>query len=249
VGDVGDWAMVWIMSMPTGFGEFWPSGGFEDVDQSGSKDWIARLRAHISSQPEEAQKKLMPSGAPYRYGYFVAQKFKTEIGEQPAADLPPVTPVLAHEAPKTFNTAKTNKKLGDLIMLNSRILAVSEGLKAIIEDLEPGIHQFFPIDIVQPRSIYPTPFYTIVIGNYRNSFRDVEAVMPELPDGERYTFTEVDKAAASKMYFDRSVFGSAHIWRERAFNEFIINFSDKFVQSAIEANMRLPKLYQAKEFD
>lgn len=239
--------MVWIMSLPTGFGEFWPSGGFEDADISGANDWVDRLKAYIVGQPEARQKELMPSGALYRYGYFVAQKFKTEIGTQPSGDLPPVTPVLEHEAPKTFNTKKACKKLGDLIMLNSRILAVSEKLRSIIEDIEPGVHQFFPISIVQPRSTYPEKFYTFVIRNYRDSFRDMENVLPKLTDGESYTFTEIGKSGASKMYFDQSQVGGAHVWRERRFNEFIVNFSDKFVEYALDAEMRLPRMYQAKE--
>lgn len=241
--------MVWMMSLPRGFGEFWPDGDFEDGDNPDAIGWGGRLKAHIKELPVEQQRELMPSGDWISYGYFVSKKFITETGEKAAVDLPPVTPVLEHEAPTSFNTERAIKKIGDLIMLNSRILAVSAELKAIIEDLEPDAHQFFPLQIVQPRAVYPKQFFTVVIGNYRNSFRDLEGTLGRWGEGERYQFSSITKAGASTMHFQRSAFGTAHLWRERLFNEFIVNFSDELVARIEEAGLRTPKLHRAKEID
>lgn len=240
--------MVWMMSLPRGFGEFWPDGDFEEGDKKGAPGWSGRLKAYIKDLPPERQRELMPSGDWFYYGYFVSKKFITEVGSTVQPDLPPNTPVLDHEAPRTFDTVKGYKQLGDLIMLNSRILAVSEGLKTIIEALDPGAHQFFPIAIVQPRSVHPKSFYTLVITHYRDSFTDVKNAMPPL-DGGRYIFTSVNKAEAAQCWFKRSEFAGAHLWRERKFTEFIVMLSDELVARAAAAGLRLPKMHQAKEFD
>lgn len=239
--------MVWIMSLPSGLGEFWPDGEFEGGDKAGSVGWSGRLKAFIKDLPVQRQKDLMPTGDLHDYGYFVAQKFKSEVENIVASDLPPITPVLDHEAPKTFDTVKTYKRLGDFIMLNSRILAVSEDMKAIIEALDRGAHQFFPIDIVMPRSVYPKRFFTFVVTNYRNSYIDVNGVMLRLAPGERYNFSKVTKGEAAQSHFQKVAFDNAHVWRERLFNEFIIMFSNEFVDCVQNAGLSMPKIYQAKE--
>lgn len=191
--DDGDWVMVWIMSLPNGFGEFWPDGDFEDGDNPSAIGWYGRLKEDLKNLSPEEQNQLMPGAGWSRYGYFVSTKFVKEVGEKAAVDLPPITPVLPHEAPTTFNTEKACKNLGDLIMLNDGILAVSEELKAIIEDLEFGVHQFFPIDIIPPRGVCPKKFFTMVIGNYRNSFEDTAKTLPRWSDDGPYKFSSVSK--------------------------------------------------------
>lgn len=237
--------MVWMMSLPEGFGEFWPDGDFEDGDNSDAVGWTGRLKAHIKNLPAEQRIELMPSGDWFDYGYFVSTKFITEVGEKAAVDLPPVTPVLEHEAPRTFHTKKTYKELGDLLMLNDRILAVSADLKAIIENMEPGNHQFFPIDIIQPRSAYPRQFFTIVITNHRNSFRDPSGLMSRWSDG-RFQFSNVNKKEAAQCCFESREFAGAHLWYERLLNANLVLFSVKLAAHIQDAGLRTPKIYQAR---
>lgn len=239
--------MVWIMSLPSGFGEFWPDGEFEDGDKPQVIGWDGRLKDYITALPVDRQKELMPVGDVTRYGYFVSLKYIREVGTTVAPDLPPITPVMDQEAPRSFNASKSYKQLGDLIMLNDRILAVSEDMRAIIEVLDGGAHQFFPIDIVMPRSIYPKTFFTFVVTNYRNSYIDINGVMPKLAPGERYNFSKVTKGDAVQSHFQKVAFDGAHVWRERLFNEFIIMFSNEFVDCVQNAGLSMPKIYQAKE--
>lgn len=241
--------MVWLMSLPKGFGEFWPDGDFEDGDNPDAIGWTGRLEAYFKDRPVDEQKELMPGADWFRYGYFVSKKFIAEVGEIATVDLPPVTPVLKHEAPTTFHTERAIKKLGDLIMLNDRIIAVSDQLKAIIEQLEPRVHQFFPIQIVQPRSVYPKQLFTVVIGNYRSSFSDLGGALARWGEGLQYKFSSITKAGAATMHFQRSEFANAHLWRERLFCEEIFNFSDELVVRIEEAGLRTPKLHRAKEID
>ncbi|WP_260483734.1 imm11 family protein [Sphingomicrobium flavum] len=238
--------MVWMMSLPNAFGEFFPNGDFEDGDNPDAIGWGGRLEAHINDLPPEQQTELMPSADWFRYGYYVSKKFITEIGKKAAVDLPPITPLLEHEAPRSFHTEKGYKKLGDLITLNDRILAVSEDLKAIIEAHEPYVHQFFPLDIVQPRSVHPKRFFTIVISNYRNSFHDLTGTRPKWSDG-RFQFIHMTKHGAVQCGFERSEIDGAHLWYERTLSEFIVLFSDELVSAIQNAGLSTPKIYQARE--
>jgi len=78
-------------------------------------------------------------------GYAVG-KFTKELGTVSGAEYPLFSQIEEHEPPRSFNTVKGYKSLGSLIKLNNRILAVDQALRAIIERLEPGVHQFFPIE-------------------------------------------------------------------------------------------------------
>lgn len=240
--------MVWIMSLPKGFGEFWPDGEFEDGDKRNSLGWDGRLKAFFKELPVERQRELMGAGSWFRYGYYVSLKFISEVGSSPMADLPPITPVLEDEAPKTFNTEKGYNQLGDFIKLNDRIVAVSEEVKAIVEELDGDAHQFFPIDIVMPRSTFPKKYFTMVIANYRSSFSDVNGILPTLRKGEKHRFSSMNKKYAAQMHFRRSEFEGAHVWRERLFDEFITMFSDEIVDRLQGSGLGIPKVYQAKEF-
>lgn len=243
--------MVWIMNLSMGFGEFFPDGNWEEGDNPKAIGWSGRLKAQIKELPNEQRHELLASGDWFDYPYYVAKKFIHEVGSKPDVDLPPITPVLPHEAPTTFNTAKGYKSLGDFIMLNDRILAVSEDLKAILQDLDEGSkpHQFFPIEVVQPRSVYPNAFYTLVIADYRDAFRDGGGSMPPLNSGERYTFSQITQKDAAHFTFRRGALEGAHLWRERVFNEFFVMFSDELKARAEAAGLNMPRMYRAKEVD
>ena len=239
--------MVWIMSLPAGFGEFWPDGEFEDGDNPSAIGWSGRLKAHIKALPSESRKDLMASGDWFDYAYYVSHKFIREVGSKSDPDLPPIMPVLAHEAPTSFHTTKSYKVLGDFIMLNDRIVAVSKEMKDLISDLDGEAHQYFPIDLVQPRSATSKKFYTLVISNFRDSFEDVDGAMPDLPSGARYTFGSVNKKEAQEMHFRKSACQDVHLWRERTFNEEVITLSDELAARIQEAGLSTPKMYQATE--
>lgn len=170
--------MVWGMGLPSGFGEFWPEGDFEGQIGGGPEDgWMRRLTAYFKAQPIEVQKELFDwvnhgsGSAAHEYPAYVYSKFRSEAGTRENIHSPPYNSIKAHEAPLSFDVERGGKLLGSLIKLNGRIMAVDDTLKAIIERLEPDVHQFFPLEIkLRKGKVYPKPYYIIVIGTYFDSF-------------------------------------------------------------------------------
>ena len=134
--------MVWGMALPKNFGKFWPDGDF------GS--WSGDLVRYYMAQPPEMQLALYdgnpdPVERAVSYPHYVNGKFTNETGSRmsPRPEDPPFSPIKEHEAPQVFITGKTYDELGSLVMFNDGIVAVDDRLRKIIENFEPGSHQFF----------------------------------------------------------------------------------------------------------
>jgi hypothetical protein len=246
--------MVWGMSMPSGFGEFWPLGNAEGVDKYDNELWGERLRLHYLAQTPDEQRRLYDHGdkpadhgAP-EYSSYVTGKFICERGAPANPAGYSFSPVEPHEAPKSFLTQKTHQKLGSLIELNNRILAVDAALKAIIERLEPGVHQFFPMDVIMPRRrVYPTQYYTIVIGQYLDSFSPENSKEGSCTKDGPYCYqTRGYKDDVIGLAFSQAVFGKAHLWRERRLREWLTCFSDELQGEIAKAGLRIPRHYRMK---
>jgi hypothetical protein len=229
--------MVWGMRLPDNFGEFWPSGVFEYDAEKKESGWWDRLQDYYLAQTPEEQLRLFDHGDAHRalnYPYYVTGKFIYGIGvKEPGPDKPIFNAAESHEAPLTFDTEKTVSTLGSLVMLNSRILAVDEELKTIIERLEPGVHQFFLIEMRMPKGkVFPKKYYTLTIGQH------FDAYSPEKSD-------ESKKHMTGRAFF-KDIFSKAHLWRDRRFP--LVNcFSDELMAEISKAGLRLPKYYKMKE--
>jgi hypothetical protein len=263
--------MVWGMNLPSGFGEFWPEGDFEGKgpDIYRSEGWRNRLMEYYRAQTPEEQKRLFDYDmlgfdeevyggnkfdyARHAYPSFVCQKFTCEWGTVPLGPdrRVPYSPIESHEAPRFFQTTKGCKALGSLIKLNSGLLAVDEALKAIIERLEPTVHHFFPIEIRMPRGkVYPANYYTLAIGQYFDSFspeNSKEGSFQSYPDYPGYYNLEASKKVVTGLALIKAKFGTAHLWRERGFREWLACFSDEFIAEITSAGLRIPKHYKMKE--
>ncbi len=254
--------MVWGMNLPSGFGEFWPDGDFELDEKTREDGWGTRLAQYYLAQSPNAQRRLLDYGenqvgyGARGYGTFVSGKFINEhvanayyFGSDEHYISRPYTAVEPHEAPQFFQTGKSYKTLGSMIKLNSRIMAVDEALKAIIERLEPGLHQFFPIEIRMPRGqFYPAQYYTLVIRQYLDSFSPKDSDPYSFRENGKYGYIhENSKSGVTGLAFSKSAFGSAHLWRERGFREWLICFSDVLIAEISNAGLRMPKHYKIME--
>lgn len=244
--------MVWGMNLPSGFGEFFPMGNFEAHIDSDADDWGDRLKAYYDEQMPEGRKALFDDGhgnGPGKYSYHVTQKFIRERGTVLGPDNPPFSQIEPHEPPQSFVTEKGYKSLGSLIMLSDRILAVDEALKAIIQRLEPGIHEFFPIEIVMPRGkASPKSYYVLVIGQYLDSFSPENSKKGAwASDGPDFFRCEESKAGVTGLAVRKSTIGHAHLWRERRFFQLLTCFSDELQAAIADAGLHIPKHYPMKE--
>ncbi len=247
------------MALPERFGEFWPDGDFEYDSTRKESGWSNRLRRHYLAQSPEEQIRLYDYHAhgsdealhgAAEYPAYVAAKFISEMGTKDRPDGLRLTSVNPHEAPLTFDTEKTYAKLGSLIKLNDRILAVNEDLKAVIERFEPEVHQFFPIQIIMPnRSTFPEAYYTIVIGRYCDSFSPEKSspnsyrTYPAFPG---FYNCETSKKGITGLSLRKAGLDGAHLWRERAFRQNLTCFSDELISEIEKVGLSLPPCYRMR---
>jgi hypothetical protein len=240
--------MVWAMDMPSSFGVFFPSGEYPGYRE--------RLYKYYEEQMSEEQKAVFGVRNPKAsYVSLVGEKFRSPLGYMSGPDEPPVTPIESHEPPECFKTRKRYKSLGSLIQLNNRLLAVDESLKGIIEKLEPGKHQFFPIKImVTNKEALPTLYFTILIGQYLDSFLPAKS-RPEVLTSQvfetystPYRLVDDTKASISGIAVSKPAIGNAHLWRERFINPEFLFLSDVLQSEITKAGLRVPKHFQVMEF-
>lgn len=248
--------MVWGMSFPSSFGDYWPRGKNEGEGTERAADgWEHRLREHFVNSTPEEQARLYPLGgvsaasAAWSYPFYAMMKFQKEPGSKYTPDEPPLIPIEPHEPLQFFQMERGSKNLGSMIALNAGVFAVDETVKDIIERLEPGVHQFFPVEIRMPRGkIYPVQYFVLVIGQYLDSFD------PESSDECSWERTELgnvryddSKAGITGLAFKKSVFGNAHLWRERRINGALTSFSDQLIAEIQKRELRIPKHFQMSE--
>jgi hypothetical protein len=98
--------------------------------------------------------------------------------------------------------------------VHDRLLAVDATLKKIIETLEPGVHQFWPIRMTMPKGKdYPVPYYGMIICRFIDSF------VPEQSDVRQSEDVFFAKGPTKKVFgnltVSNTVVAGAHLWRER----------------------------------
>ncbi len=241
--------MVWGMDIPSTFGDFWPRGGYEGTDGN----WAKRLDEYFykGGISEEKKAAMLPGlrEASLSYSIYVSKKLKSEPGSREDGRGLPFLPVEPHEVPEFYKAEKSSTSLGSLIALNYGILAVDGKLKAIIERLEPGVHQFFPIEIRMPKGkIYSEPYYIVLIGQYIDSFsptKSKEGCWREPVTG-KFTHDEWKKGF-SGIALAKDAFGQAHLWREGSFIDYLTCLSDELKAAIDQEGLRLPKHYKMME--
>lgn len=247
---MGNSNMIWGMGLPKGLGDYSPDGAFE------GGTWHGRLLNYFHKQPPDIQKTLFntplePLEALQFYNSFVSHKFIGEWGvrRSPRPEHPPLTAILDHELPTSFDTVKAYKTLASIIKLNDRIVAVDSAMKDLIESFEPGVHHFYPIEIRMPKQqIYPNLYHILVIGQYFDSFvpeRSREEPYTEMPNSGGMLYIKFGpKNRIPDLAFAQSTYGGAHLWRERRFGEQLTCLSDALVAEIKKAGLRTPKMFK-----
>lgn len=231
--------MVWAVSSPTSLGVYFPAGDYVG--------WKERLFAYYKNEmtPEEKTEYSIAD-----YADNVIDKFKME--RQPPSGARNLCPIRPHEAPDHYKMAKTFPDLGSMITLTYGNWAVEGALKKIIEQLEPHVHEFYPIKMITPNGqAYPKKYFLLVIGQYLESFslsqskRGTWRQNSDFP--ERYSIYSWTKLEISGLAFEKSKFGNAHLWRERAGGFPQIFFSDALKAEIDKSDLHMPRIFRAKE--
>jgi len=223
--------MTWAMMLPRGFGDFWPLGQMTDAR--------GKAEAQFNSALSQEERVEMPEGV-HSQG---VQAILANASRKCEMDLGALEP---YEQGEVFETDKTEKSLASLIKLSNGLLAVDDPLKAIIEDLNPGVHQFWPLEIKMPKGkVYPTQYHALVVRRYLDSFTPKQSEphsWRQMGRGSHYMVVRYPKKKEIMgLALAEEKIGSSHLWRERFLSAPEIFFSDLLKKRIDEAGLRIPK--------
>ncbi|WP_424942627.1 imm11 family protein [Aliiroseovarius crassostreae] len=224
--------MAYGFDRPSTFGKLFPDGEF-----LGFYDEYLMERFHEMSAKGEARQEFFPG-------------FKSDLIRDMHRGTDPIADDLL---PKRYSLAKSYKSLGDIIYLGAGI-AVSSRLRDLIEELEPGRHQIWPIEVILPSGeAYPTEYFMLRVLSQLDPF-DKEKSDPSCwkKSGRILKMMRPKENHAHGIALSRSVIGDHHIWRgivtpETGISGFNFYVSDRLKAAIHEAGLKTPPFYQLKE--
>jgi hypothetical protein len=218
--------MVWALQLPNAMGPGLPHGdhvGFEEG-----------LVEHFNALPPGEKAKFNDRASACRQ--YVYYKYTFEPG-MVIPDDPPLGSLEDHEWPVEVRLERDYKALNALLRMTGHVLAADQALKDVIEELDPGVHQFRPLRIVRKSGAeHATPYCTMLIGRWLDSFTPEQTDKRLWRDaGRRYSQATLDDDTRSAdLAFSRAAFGNAHLWREKRIFNIDYFFSDE-LRGAIKA--------------
>jgi len=220
--------MVWGLVDPNSIGDFFPNGDFV-----GREEQIKRY----FDEEMSAEQRAAFDNWDVSYREAVSRKFTEDMG-----------PLEPHERPSEFRMAEARESLGSLIKTENRLLAVDAQLKEIIETLEPGVHQFWPIRIIQPKGEeFPGPYYGMVIRRFLDSFVPEQSNFNQTSKGSDSFFTNgPTKKDYGNLTVLKSVSAGAHLWRERRLRMPNVFLSDELQAEITRRGLRIPRHHKLK---
>ena len=219
--------MSWAVVGPTGEGVYWPDGGYDR--------WKERAQAYYDNEMSDAEKIRLGQEDKLSF-YEMSRKYTANLGW-----------LDAFECPDEYGTFSKVKNLASMINTNNRLFLVDEALKEVIDRLELGKHQFWPIKITMPKGVeYPKRYYGMVVHTHLDAF------LPERSDPDCFRIGKVShsprsttKAGFAGLAMSLDVIGDSHIWQESKFGENPRFFlSDRLKDEIDRAGLKIPKHLQ-----
>lgn len=157
-----------------------------------------------------------------------------EMVKPPSGQIDWGRPIHPDHVPTKVRVGGPRRKLADFIRWQGGWL-VSEKFRVVVEKLEPGIHQFFPVEMRFKSSVLEERYYIFIVCQHRAvvSREHSEAPLyvlygPEdprplgkdepLPEGALFGFWATDEVPQEKraraVVFDASMRGGLHFWRD-----------------------------------
>ncbi|TAH54565.1 MAG: hypothetical protein EWM48_10855 [Sphaerochaeta sp.] len=221
--------MVWGLVDPVNFGDFFPNG-----DYVGWKEEIKRF----FDEEMSAEQRAAFDNRYVRYIGEVARKFTEDRG-----------PLDPHERPSEFRMMDARKSLASFLLLTNGLRAVDASLKEIIERLEPGVHQFWPLRITTPKGDeYPVPYYGMIIRHFIDSFVPEQSAVHQLSAGSDVFFANgPTKKDYGNLAISKRAAAGSQLWRERRLLRPKIFFSDELQVEYARLGLRIPRHHKLKE--
>ena len=128
---------------------------------------------------------------------------------------------------------KKTTKLPDAFRVLNALPLVSDALRDVIERMDPGIHQFFPVDLTLPAGRKPETGFNVIIVTTKK-----KTILSELSEvsGPRYGTAYTLKSPGSKVVFSPRCLEGSNIWREVGYRGRL------FISNELESVIRSEKL-------
>lgn len=226
--------MAWALKEPIGFGKYWPDGSY--------KHWYDELREHAVATRSSMSKEFEAEVFDDENNNLFISPFVEKFTKNRRL-------VVEEEAPKYFHTSKKYTELHSMLSSESRILLVDEDLKSLIEEFEPGVHQFFPIAINMPKGkVYPKHYYILVIGSFLEAYLPVEGTFNSSSGGgKRFFSLSHTKKEYNQLQLSKEVIASSHLWRDTRMASPNVFISDALQETIKESGLTIFVHHKVKE--
>lgn len=201
--------MAWGLREPTGFGRRYPDAGSDGYRES--------LEAHFHEHLTEEERATFDH-RPVSFRYSISRKFTEDKGF-----------LEDFEKPRRYRTEVGIRQFASMLLLENGLVAVDAQLKAVIDGLEPDVHQFWPIAFVSKRGVpYEQEFHGLIVGNHRQAFSREASVEGswEERDGLASVTMPVKKCFEGIGLSEDAIDG-AHLWRDPTFVSLALYLSDR----------------------
>nr|AWM02729.1 hypothetical protein CIT40_23675 [Bradyrhizobium amphicarpaeae] len=214
---------------PSNFSDFFPYGDYVG--------WEEGIKRHFDEEMS-AEQRAASDNWDVNYRETVSRKFTEEGGALSES----------HQRPSEFRLDEPGKSLGSLLLLTNRLLAVDAKMHELIESLEPGVHQFWPMRISQKKGEdYPVRYFGMIIRRFIDSFVPTQSVGYEGTDEANFFATiNSTKKGYGDLAVSKDVVAGRHLWRERRLKRPNILFSDELQAKLASQGLRMPKHHQLK---
>ncbi len=118
--------------------------------------------------------------------------------------------------PSNYYLRSRKKSFADAFRIGNGIIVVSERMKKLIESLDPGLHQFFPLNIFYRNGDkLPSNYFTIHITTSKTTiYMNQPAVQQRSYAGIEYVSFLEPMSKTDPIIVNDGLVDGAHIWRD-----------------------------------
>jgi hypothetical protein len=159
------------------------------------------------------------------------------------------------ETPDRLQVHSRVDKLPDLFSSRNAILICSGRLRDLLEELDPGVHQFIPITVEQYSGMRPPQAHFILNVHYKQ-----DSIVDELSDVRRnalvpnnrnilyFNFPYKANSKSVDVVIDRSKLSDVNLWREMRYPESLL-ISDRLHNELKQRKITFFKPLKARVID
>ena len=220
--------MAWCLNFHTDFGRFFPVGHYVQ--------WKESLQVHFSQSLSEDERASFEN----RFAVYFATIIRKLTSN--ADD------ILENEWPSEYQLERNYKQLGSILVGGQGLLFVTADVKIIVENLEPNVHQFRPIRIIDKSGeVVDGNYHVLAIKQYLDIFDPEASDDGSVKWGEtfkRYRIKNLSDLSGVAIYND--VVSGKHLWRGLGPMASCTCFSTTLVDALQAHDLLLPKLLPTK---